>query len=83
MHVTPYKGLIRYFQRYIIKHANDTTTRRKECHMQPFKEWLSVLYNSYMTKQLKNWMNIEVYPGVVVFQLYYRLGDVVVEKEDQ
>ena len=51
--------------------------------MQPIKERLSVLYDSYMTKQLKNWKNAVVYQGVVVFQLYYWLWDVVVEKRDQ
>jgi hypothetical protein len=51
--------------------------------MQLAKERLSVLYNSYTTKQLKNCINPEVYQGVVVFQLYYRLGDVVVEKRNQ
>jgi hypothetical protein len=42
-----------------------------------------VIYNSYMTQQLKNCINLEVHQGVVVFQLYYRLGDVVVERGDQ
>jgi hypothetical protein len=42
-----------------------------------------VIYNSYMTQQLKNCINLEVHQGVVVFQLYYRLGDVVVERRDQ
>jgi hypothetical protein len=51
--------------------------------MQPAKERLRVIYNSYMTKQLKNCINPEVYQGIVFFQLYYRLGDVVVEKRDQ
>jgi hypothetical protein len=51
--------------------------------MQPAKEQLSALYNSYKSKQLKNCINHEVYQGVVVFQLYYLLGNVVVERGDQ
>jgi hypothetical protein len=51
--------------------------------MQPAKERLRVIYNSYTTQQLKNCINPEVHQGAVVFQLYYRLGDVVVDTEDQ
>jgi hypothetical protein len=42
-----------------------------------------VIYNSYTTQQLKNCINPEVQQGTVVFQLYYRLGDVVVDRRDQ
>jgi hypothetical protein len=55
------------------------STRRKMCHMQLAKEWL----RSYTTQQLKNCINLEVQQGAVVFQLYYRLGDVVVDRGDQ
>jgi hypothetical protein len=36
-----------------------------------------------MTQQLRNCINPEVHQGAVVFQLYNRLGDVVVERGDQ
>jgi hypothetical protein len=38
---------------------------------------------SYTTQQLKNCINPEVQQAAVVFQLYYRLGDVVVDRGDQ
>jgi hypothetical protein len=47
--------------------------------MQPAKEQLW----SYTTQQLKNCINLEVQQDAVVFQLYYRLGDVVVDRGDQ
>jgi hypothetical protein len=34
-------------------------------------------------RKLYHMINPEVYQGAVVFQLYYRLGDVVVERGDQ
>jgi hypothetical protein len=40
-------------------------------------------HNSYTTQQLKNCINPEVQQGAVVFQLYYRLGDVIVDRGDQ
>ena len=43
----------------------------------------TVIYNSYTTQQLKNCINTEVQQGAVVFQLYYRLGDVVVDRGNQ
>jgi hypothetical protein len=64
-------------------HVGGTNTRRKLCHMQPAKERLRVIYNSYTTQQLKNCIKPEVHQGAVVFQLYYQLGDVVVERGDQ
>jgi hypothetical protein len=42
-----------------------------------------IIYNSFMTQQLRNCINPEVHQGAVVFQLYNRLGDVVVERGDQ
>jgi hypothetical protein len=36
-----------------------------------------------MTQQLRNCINPKVHQGAVVFQLYNRLGDVVVERGDQ
>jgi hypothetical protein len=42
-----------------------------------------VIYNSYTTQELKNCINPEVQQGAVVFQLYYCLGDVVVDGGDQ
>jgi hypothetical protein len=38
---------------YTCPRKTTTTTRRKECPMQSVKERLSVLYDSYTTKQLK------------------------------
>jgi hypothetical protein len=72
--------------RYNVEVADFTkgnTTRRKLCHMQPAKERLRVIYNSYTTQQLKNCINPKVHQGAVVFQLYNRLGDVVVERGNQ
>jgi hypothetical protein len=48
-------------------HSIGIFTRRKLCHMQPAKERLRVIYNSYTTKQLKICINHEVYQGVDVF----------------
>jgi hypothetical protein len=42
-----------------------------------------VIYNSYTTQQLRNCINPKVHQGAVVFQLYNRLGDVVVERRWQ
>jgi hypothetical protein len=49
----------------------DKDIRRKQCPIQPVKEQLSVLYDSFTTKQLKYCINADVYQGIVVFQLHF------------
>jgi hypothetical protein len=42
-----------------------------------------IIYNSYMTQQLRNCINPVVHKYAVFFQFYNRLGDIVVERRDQ
>jgi hypothetical protein len=62
---------------------SSASTRRKQCPLKLVKEQLSVLYDSFTTKQLKYCINVDMYQGIVLFQLQCRLGDVFVKNGDQ